>query len=82
MIFPLYIYSLDRTIFEGRASALTLPAQDGQLQILAHHTPLVSVLKEGDMVIEKEDGSRQRLPIAGGVVEVTSQGVIVLVNFE
>ncbi|MBI1971316.1 MAG: hypothetical protein HYS52_00490 [Candidatus Wildermuthbacteria bacterium] len=81
MTFPLSVYSLDRTIFEGKAVALTAPAADGEIQILGQHTPLVSALKEGDMVIEKEDGSRQKIPIAGGVVEVTSQTVIALVNF-
>lgn len=81
MIFPLSIYSLDRTIFEGKATALSVPSITGQLQILANHAPLIASLKEGDITIEKEDGSNQHLPIAGGVVEVNFQAVIALVNF-
>ncbi|TSC56306.1 MAG: F-type H+-transporting ATPase subunit epsilon [Parcubacteria group bacterium Greene0714_21] len=79
--FSLSIYALDREIFWGEAEALTLPTQDGEIQILADHTPLVALLKEGDMKIEGENNFHQTLPIAGGVVEVTPQEVVVLVNF-
>ncbi len=80
-LFPLFIYSLDRTIFEGKAVALTVPARTGQLQILAHHTPLISLLGEGVLIIEDESKKQQRIPIASGVLEVTSQEVTVLANF-
>jgi len=81
MTFPLSIYSLDREIFWGEAETLALPTQEGEIQILANHTPLVALLKEGDMRIEGENSFHQTLPIAGGVVEVTPQEVVVLVNF-
>lgn len=81
MTFPLSIYSLDRTIFEGKALTLTVPGADGELQILAGHTPLIVQLKEGDMVIVGENGVTTKLPIAGGVVEVKPNEVVVLVNF-
>ena len=81
MTFPLLIFSIDREIFVGDAKSLTLPSATGQIQVLPHHAPLVSLLQEGDMVIEQTDGSRQNLPIAGGVVEVKPKEVVVLVNF-
>ena len=79
--FPLSIYALDREIFWGEAETLTLPTQGGEIQILANHTSLVALLKEGDLKIEGENNFEQTLPIAGGVVEVTPQEVVVLVNF-
>lgn len=79
--FPLSIYALDREIFWGEAEILTLPTQEGTIQILADHTPLVALLKEGNVKIEGENSFTQTLPIAGGVVEVTPQEVVVLVNF-
>lgn len=81
MTFPLSIYSLDRTLFEGQALALTVPGADGELQILAGHTPLICQLREGDVRIEGEDGVTKKLPIAGGVVEVKPNEVVALVNF-
>ena len=81
MTFPLSIYSLDRTIFEGKATALTIPGGDGELQILANHIPLICRLKDGDVRIEGEDGVTKKIPIAGGVIEVRSDEVVALVNF-
>lgn len=81
MTFPLSIYSLDRTIFDSKALALSVPGVAGQLQILADHTPLISLLKEGNIIIEKEGAPEQTLPILGGVIEVKPKEVVVLVNF-
>lgn len=78
--FSLLIFSIDREVFVGRAKAVTLPSATGQIQILAGHTPLISLLREGDMVIEAETGS-QKIPIRGGVVEVNPREVVALVNF-
>ncbi|MBI1984500.1 MAG: hypothetical protein HYS60_00095 [Candidatus Wildermuthbacteria bacterium] len=81
MTFPLSIYSLDREIFLGQANSVTLPGSEGQLQVLAHHAPFISLLREGDMVLEDENGFRKNIPIAGGVVEVKQTQVVVLVDF-
>ena len=58
-----------------------MPGIDGELQILADHTPLICQLKEGDVRIEGENGITTKLPIAGGVVEVKPHEVVALVNF-
>ena len=81
MTFPLRVFAIDREIFVGDAQSLTVPSATGQLQILAEHTPLVSILKEGEIIIEAADGSTQKLPIAGGTVEVKPNEVVALVNF-
>jgi F-type H+-transporting ATPase subunit epsilon len=79
--FPLHIFSIDREVFVGQANSLTVPAATGQMQILAQHTPLVSLLKEGEVIIESNSGVEQKLPITGGVVQVTPSEVTALVNF-
>ena len=90
MTFPLRVFAIDREIFVGDAESLIVPAATGQIQILADHTPLVSILKEGEVIIEAANGSTQpfdsaqgilKLPISGGTVEVTDKEVIALVNF-
>lgn len=59
MVFPLRVFAIDREIFVGDAKSLTVPSVNGQLQILAEHTPLISLLREGDVVIESADGPTQ-----------------------
>ena len=81
MTFPLLVFAIDREIFAGNAKSITVPGADGELQILAGHTPLIAQLREGDILIEGEDGVTKKLPIAGGVVEVKPHEVVALVNF-
>ncbi len=81
MIFPLSIFAIDRELFMGNAQSVSIPGVLGRMQILPHHIPLVSALEEGDVVVEKEDGKKQTVPIAGGVAEVNKNEVVILVNF-
>lgn len=79
--FPLSILAIDREIFLGKAASLILPTLHGQIQVLAGHAPLIALLQEGDVFIEKEDNIREKLPIAGGVLHVKEDRVTLLVNF-
>jgi F-type H+-transporting ATPase subunit epsilon len=81
MDFPLRVFAIDREIFVGDAKSLTVPTTTGQIQILADHTPLVSILREGEIIIESANGDIQKLPIMGGTVEITDTETICLVNF-
>ena len=51
------------------------------MQVLPDHTPLVSLLKEGDIIIEAEGQTEHKIPIRGGTIEVNNKEVVALVNF-
>lgn len=81
MNFPLRIFAIDREVFVGQATSLVVPGALGQMQVLPDHTPLVSLLKEGDIIIEAEDQTEHKIPIRGGTIEVNNKEVVALVNF-
>ena len=81
MNFPLRVFAIDREIFVGEAKSLTVPGEKGQFQVLADHEPLISTLKEGEVIIESPDGTIQKIPIASGTVEINGKEVIALVSF-
>ena len=81
MAFPLRIFSIDREVFIGQVHSVTVPGASGQMQVLPDHTPLVSLLKEGDIIIEAEGQTEHKIPIHGGTIEVNSKEVVALVNF-
>ena len=81
MTFSLLVFAIDREIFVGKAKSVSVPGAEGELEILAGHTPLISQLKAGYVIIKKEDGTEQKLPITGGVLEVKEQEVVILANF-
>jgi F-type H+-transporting ATPase subunit epsilon len=71
------IITPDKKVFNGEATAVTLPGTEGQFQILNRHAPLVSTLGKGDVVVDVS-GVQQTYTIDGGVVEVLNNKVLVL----
>ena len=91
----LEIVSAEATLFKGEVTSITLPGVDGSFQILNHHAPIVSVLKEGaikivglaidfDKQVEdkfiKLDNNTFTLAINSGTIEMKDNKVIVLVD--
>jgi len=75
----LEIITPDKKIFEGEVTAVTFPGEDGSFQVLNHHAPLVSLLKDGVVEYKSKDLS-ERVHITGGVVEVLKNKVILLAD--
>jgi F-type H+-transporting ATPase subunit epsilon len=75
----LEILTPEKKIFEGTVTAATFPGADGSFQILDHHAPLISLLKEG-VVEYKSKEANQSLKITGGVVEVLKNKVVLLAD--
>jgi F-type H+-transporting ATPase subunit epsilon len=75
----LEILTPDKKVFEGNVTIVTFPGADGSFQVLDHHAPLISLLKEG-VVEYKSKEATQTLTITGGVVEVLRNKVILLAD--
>jgi len=75
----LEILTPEKKIFEGDVSIVTFPGADGSFQVMDHHAPLISLLKDGVVEYKSKD-ALQTLNITGGVVEVLKNKVIVLAD--
>ena len=71
------ILTPDATLFSGEASYVGLPGSDGSLGILNNHSPLVTTLKEGQVVVRTQSGEKT-FDVIGGSVEVLHNVVTVL----
>jgi len=72
------IISPDAKIFSGEAKYVGVPGLDGSLGILNNHAPLITTLAKGQVLVRKEDGSEEKFPVNGGVLEVLKNKVIIL----
>jgi F-type H+-transporting ATPase subunit epsilon len=72
------ILSPDNTLFTGEASLVTLPGSNGSFQIKNNHAALISSLTAGTVEVKSDQGN-QNFEVTGGLVEVLSNKVIVLV---
>lgn len=67
-------------MFSDEIDAVTIPTTTGEIQILAHHMPLVSKLAAGELTIHK-NGEEVFLAVSHGFVEVRPNNeVVVLAN--
>jgi F-type H+-transporting ATPase subunit epsilon len=77
--FKLEIVTAERMVFSAEVSALIAWGVEGQLGILPHHAPLMTMLQPGDLMIRKDKGE-EYLAISGGFLEVRPDKVIILAD--
>ncbi len=78
--FTLEILTPNGQIFEGRVASVTLPGEEGEFGVLAHHASLTTLLTSGVIDIVKEDKKQESVLINWGVAQVDEEKVVVLVE--
>ncbi len=73
------IVTAERLVFSEDVEVIVAPGIDGQLGILPHHAPLMTMLQPGELLIRKK-GEELRLAISGGFLEVRPDRVIILAD--
>jgi len=73
------IVTAERVVFSEDVDAVIAPGEEGQLGILPHHAPLMTVLQAGELVVRR-GGQEDTLAISGGFLEVRPDRVIVLAD--
>ena len=64
---------------ETEADVVTVPTLSGEISVLPHHMPIVTVLKAGRMTI-KRPGSDVIREIESGVLEKTAEKIVILLK--
>ena len=75
----LQIVTPDGTVYSEDVEMVTLDAVVGQIGILPNHTPLMTQMVPGEMIVLK-GGREEFLAVGGGLVEVTGKGVSILTD--
>jgi F-type H+-transporting ATPase subunit epsilon len=71
------VISPERSLFDGEAEAVVAPAFDGQVGILPHHAPFMTLLGDGVLNVRGR-GESTRFRVAGGFVQVVGDAVRVV----
>ena len=73
------IITPDGTVYQGDASSISLPTPDGEITILPHHIPLISILVPGTILVRL--GSEEFLfAVSRGVIDVDGMTIRVLAD--
>ncbi|HEY9016282.1 MAG TPA: F0F1 ATP synthase subunit epsilon [Gemmatimonadales bacterium] len=71
------VISPDASMFDGEADAVVAPAFDGQVGILPHHAPFMTLLGEGTLMVRRAD-TVNRFSVRGGFLQVVENKVRVV----
>lgn len=84
MPFHFQLVSLSGAIFDDEVYEVVLPTLDGEIGVLEHHMPLVSVVSTGAIVVRHNqkdaDRAREFFATTGGVIDVSNNVLRVLVD--
>ncbi len=73
------IVTQEKTVYSDEVDAVNLPGSEGRLGILPNHTPLLTTLGFGEVIVRK-DGEEEFFAIGGGLAEIQPNKVIVLAD--
>ncbi len=73
------IVTAERLVFSEDVDVVVAPGVEGQLGILPHHAPLMTMLLPGELRVRK-GGEEFSLAISGGFLEVRPDRIIVLAD--
>jgi F-type H+-transporting ATPase subunit epsilon len=73
----LEIVTPERLAYSDTVDAVNLPGIEGELGVLPHHAPLVSMLGVGELRIRK-GGTEESFAIVGGFLQVRPDRVVVM----
>lgn len=83
-MFRFQLVALSGTKFDEEVYEVILPTKDGEIGVLSHHMPLISVVKNGIISVRRHDKDpdtkRDYFATSGGVVEVVNNELKVLVD--
>ena len=73
------LVSPERMVFSGEVEQVDVPGVEGDFGVLAHHAPLIAMIKPGILTVHGA-GETQRIVVVGGFAEVNEQGLTVLAD--
>ncbi len=78
--FKCRVVSAREELYAGDISVLVAAGHDGEIGILAGHTPLITLLRPGTLRLKNAEGSEEIIYVSGGVLEVQPNIVTVLAD--
>ncbi|MGS0891460.1 ATP synthase F1 subunit epsilon [Burkholderia stagnalis] len=75
------IVSAEDVLYAGDAHFVVVPGESGELGIYPHHAPLLTRVRPGVVtLVDAPTGEHRRLLVAGGVLEVSRDGVTLIAD--
>ena len=71
------IVTPEKQLLSEEVKSVQLPAMDGEMTILGDHSPMVTTLRPGVVVVDTDKG-QQEIVVTGGFAEISATGTSIL----
>jgi F-type H+-transporting ATPase subunit epsilon len=78
--FQFNLVSPEELVFSGAVEQVDVPGSEGDFGVLAHHAPLVAMVRPGILTVYG-DAAPLQIVVSGGFAEVDPEGLTVLADF-
>jgi F-type H+-transporting ATPase subunit epsilon len=78
--YPVRIITPEDVYLEAEAVSIIAPGFEGYFGVLRGHAPLVTPLVRGHLYVRLVGGAERRFDVEGGFLEVSPNGVLILVE--
>lgn len=75
-MFKATVFTSDQILFEGDVRSVFLPGSTGEFEVLDFHKPILSLLRQGEVVINWD----RRIPVKSGVVRMSGDELVAVVE--
>ena len=78
--FHVSILAADEPLYEGPCEVLTVPMEDGQFGIMAHHTNFMGGIIPGMLTYQLPGGDKKIATVSYGIIKVENGEALLLVD--
>ena len=78
--FYMRVLASDHVFYQGRVEAVTLPGDDGERTVLAHHADSIISIREGELRFRDEEGNWHEAIVGLGFAEMINNRLTIQVD--
>ena len=74
------IITPEKSLYQGEATAVTVPSMQGPFTMLEHHAAIAAILDKGLVTVTETNGEKHVFSISGGFCEQHDNQIILCVE--
>ncbi|WP_420407896.1 F0F1 ATP synthase subunit epsilon [Hoeflea sp.] len=76
--FNFELVSPERLLLSASVTEVVIPGTDGEMTVMAHHSPTMTTIKPGVVRVETSEGKTERYVVFGGFADIVPEGCTLL----
>jgi F-type H+-transporting ATPase subunit epsilon len=68
--FNFELVSPEQLLVSAKVTEIVLPGSDGEMTVLANHSPVMTTIRPGVVTVKQEDGQTEKYVVFGGFADI------------